>query len=602
MLSEEKKLMTRSRWIYLATALLIGFALCQLSSTGRAEQKKQAFSENDQVVVSGETGQKLDEYLTRLSRFGFSGAALVAKDGKVVLQKAYGYADQSRKMPNTNQTAFDIASLTKQFTAAAILKLEAQGKLKTGDPISKYLPDVPVEKAQITIHQLLTHTSGFNPDFPEGKNVSRRQFIAAILKMPLVAKPGKEYIYANSGYCLLAAIVEEVSGKAYPQFVAEELYKPAGMTRTGCYDDSDRWRETAVAHAYNDSADNGLPTAKPTDWGVRGAYDALTTTGDLYRWITALRKNSVLPESATRKMFSSQVPTNDRGVDYGYGWQVAKDRDGKKVISHGGSHFDGFNASVRWDVDRDVIVIIISNRIFGRLLPLASVEPAFNSIIFRNRFPEVPETPASWTMDLTNLAGTYVFPDGAKWEVAAEDDHLTISAVGQQAIDLLVAANSAEQKRQADFNRRAAAVFNGIAKGDLSEFSKEFKNQAQLERLKPQVSALWKRFEAGHGGFQSLEVIGTVPETEALMTYVKLNFERGSEYRRCRWEDGKLAYILLGEPPFMPTWFVPQSKTDFVGYHVVLGKTVRISFGSAEKAGLLTVHTGKGETIGASKQ
>ncbi|HEX8998904.1 MAG TPA: serine hydrolase domain-containing protein, partial [Blastocatellia bacterium] len=193
-------------------------------------------------TVSGETGGKLDQYLTRLSRFGFSGSILVSRQGKVLLHKSYGWADKQQGIPNTNDTAFDIASLTKQFTAAAILKLEAQGKLKTSDPISRHLPNVPADKAGIAIHHLLTHTSGFDPDFTEGKNITREQFIAGMMKMPLVAETGKEYIYANSGYCLLAAIVEIVSGQPYNKFVVEQLYKPAGMTGTGSYDDPDRWR------------------------------------------------------------------------------------------------------------------------------------------------------------------------------------------------------------------------------------------------------------------------------------------------------------------------------------------------------------------------
>ncbi|HMV83595.1 MAG TPA: serine hydrolase domain-containing protein [Blastocatellia bacterium] len=547
----------------------------------------------DDGTVSGETGAKLDEYLTRLSRFGFSGSVLVAKEGKVLLHKSYGWADKQKGAPNTNETAFDIASLTKQFTAAAILKLETMGKLKTGDPISKYLPEVPPDKAKITIHHLLTHTSGFEPDFPEGKNITREQFVAGMMKMPLVAEVGKEYIYANSGFCLLAAIVETVAGQPYHKFMAEQFYAPLGMTHTGSYDDAERWRNISVAHGYNESTDNGVPTARPSNWGVRGAYDALTTTGDLYKWVTALRGKKALPEAAIKKMFSSQAPTDQRGVDYGYGWLIDKTNSSKIIISHAGSHYEGFNASCRLFVEDNVLFITTTNRIFGRFESAAVIEKALASIVFNDKSPQVPDAVKIAPDQLAKLAGTYTFPTGAKLDVIAETDHLQISALGQEAIDALVAAAPQEQKRLADFNQRAAAVFTGGAKGDFTALAAEFKRPEQVEEMKKAFTGLWRRFETQHGAFKSLEQLGTVPEPEAMMTYVKLNFERGSEYRRVRWEGGKLAYVLQGKPPLIPTWFVAQSADSFAGYHVVIGRTVKLGF---KKDGSLVVLSDKGKT------
>lgn len=568
--------------------LVLVLAVCfQLLSPSVAEGKFNG-------TVSGETGAKLDQYLTRLSRFGFSGSVLAARQGKVLLHKSYGWADKQRGVPNTNETAFDIASLTKQFTAAAILKLEAQRMLKTSDPISRHLPNVPSDKAGITIHHLLTHTSGFDPDFTEGKNITREQFIAGMMKMPLVAETGKEYIYANSGYCLLAAIVETVSGQPYNKFVFEQLYKPAGMSSTGSYDEAERWSKIVVAHGYNESADNGAPTARPSNWGVRGAYDALTTTGDLYKWMTALRNKTVLPDAAVRKLFSVQAPTGQRGVDYGYGWLIDSANSGKTIISHAGSHFEGFNASCRLFVEDDVLVITTTNRIFGRFEPVGVVERAIASIVFNGKSPEVPDAVKIAPEQIAKFAGTYALPTVAKLEVTAENDHLQISATGQEAIDVLIAALPQEQKRHADFNQRAAAVFQGVAKGEFGALAAEFKRPEQVEEFKKAFAGLWRKFETQHGGFKSIESLGTVPEPEALMTYVKLNFERGSEYRRVRWEGGKLAYVLPGKPPLIPTSFVAQSKDSFIGYHVVIGRTVKFSFKNGDS---LIVLSDKGKQI-----
>lgn len=591
----------KTRWTRLRIPVLI---FC-ISMAVWPPDTGNAFSDGrSDGTVSGKNGVKLNQYLTRLSRFGFSGAVLVAQRGKILLHKGYGWADQQHGEANTAQTVFDIASLTKQFTAAAILKLEADGKLKTGDRISQYLPDVPPDKAEITIHHLLTHTSGFDPDFTEGKGITRNQFIAAMLKMPLVAKPGKQFIYANSGYCLLAAIIEIVSAQPYNQFLVEKLYKPAGLTHTGCYDDAARWSQASIAHGYNEATDNGLPTARPSNWGVRGAYDALTTVGDFYKWVTALRNHSVLPEAQVKKLFSPQAPADEPGVNYGYGWLIGKSTEGKTLIKHDGSHFEGFNASCKLYLDDDLVVIVMANRIFGRLLPQNAIEPAIAGILFHGKTPEVPEAISIGPALLKKVVGTYHLPSGARIEVGAEKDHLTVSPWGQEAIDLLLAATPEERNRHAEFNGRAAAIFHGIAKGDYSALDADLKRKEILDEFKAAAAALWRKFEAAHGAFKSLDLLGTVPETEATMTYVQLNFERGSEYRRCRWEQGKLGYILLGAPPLIPTSFVPQSERDFAGYHVVIGRTCHIRFKDDSKAApSLLVLSGTGSVLAtATKQ
>lgn len=597
--------MKTSRSVRWSTILLL--ILLPLLTVGSAAQEQAKPTEDRKAVVSGELGAKLDQYLTRLARFGFSGAVLVAKDGKVLLQKGYGFADEQHGIANTTQTAFDIASLTKQFTATAILKLESQGKLKTSDLISKYLPNIPADKTGITIHHLLTHTSGFDADFTKGKNITREQFVTEILKMPLVAEPGKQHLYANSGYCLLAAIIEVVSNQPYHKFMAD-LFGLAGMTNTGAYDDRERWQGVTVAHGYNDSTDNGLPTARPGDWGVRGAYDALTTVGDLYKWITALRKETLLPGAQVKKMFSAQVPTGEPGLDYGYGWLIGKTGKGKNRIHHDGSHFEGFNASCRIYPDDNVVVIMMTNRLFGRYLPISGADPAINSILFEGKTPAVPDAVNIEPNVLTPLAGNYVLPaeknTASQLMVIAENDHLKISAVGQDAIDMLTAATPEERKLLANYNKRAEAVFSGIARGDFNVLSGELRQKAEAAEFKQAAEALWQRFETKHGTFKSIEPMGTVPETDAVMTYVKLNFERGSEYRRCRWEGGKLAYILQGAPPLLPTRFVPQSKTEFSGYHVVIGRAVKIRFdvdGDGKAISLTYGFPVNGKTVTATK-
>ena len=256
-----------------------------------------------QSIKTNEIAKNLKVYLEKANAYGFSGQVLLAENGQVLLNQAYGFADREKRIPNSLNTVFNIASLTKQFTATAILRLEAEGKLKTSDAIGKYLENVPVDKAEITIHQLLTHTTGM-PRGQDGKKNStkRDEVVAKILQTPLAAKVGEKFIYSNNGYHLLAAIIEKVSGKTYPQYLSENLFKPAGMTQSGFYQD-EKWKPNLVAQTYNEWTK--LPAFNEWNkvWNY-GSGSIISTTTDLYRWFKALSENKILPKEEKEKLFN----------------------------------------------------------------------------------------------------------------------------------------------------------------------------------------------------------------------------------------------------------------------------------------------------------
>src|SRR5438132_1231284 len=208
----------------------------------------------------------LADYFQKVAGLGFSGAVLAVKDGQILLRDGYGWADEKRQIPNTPETIFDIGSITKVFTAVAIMQLEEKGKLKTSDPITKYFREVPSDKSAISLHHLLTHTSGLeHEDFydqsPEQIRLilrDREKFIHRILSFPPAFKPGERRLYSNFGFSFLAAIVEQLSGKSYEEYLRDNIFKPAGMTSTGYT--LPNWNRHRVAHGYNDG---------PTDFGFR---------------------------------------------------------------------------------------------------------------------------------------------------------------------------------------------------------------------------------------------------------------------------------------------------------------------------------------------
>lgn len=314
------------------------------------------------LVVSTDPGATLDRWLVDS---GYQGAVLVAENGKVVLRKGYGEADRETHRPYGPDTVFSIGSITKQFTAAAILKLEMEGKLKVGDPIAKYLPGVPEDKSAITIHELLTHTAGLESDFAgDFEAVSRDEYVKRVLASKLRTPPGKEHYYANSGYSLLGAIVEIASGRPYETYLREHLFLPAGMKETGYR--LPKWEEGREAVGYRGGERWGRMREKR--WAADGPYWALRANGgilstldDLYRWHLALEGDRILSAEEKKKMFTPHVAEGPAGESfYGYGWAISTSPWGTREIGHNGGN-GIFSADFRTFPDDGIVVITASN-------------------------------------------------------------------------------------------------------------------------------------------------------------------------------------------------------------------------------------------------
>ena len=316
-------------------------------------------------VVEGDAGSRLDIHMSALEDAGFSGTVLVAKQGEIVLHKGYGLADRRREIACRPDTIFDIGSITKQFTAAAILKLEMAGKLSADDTLSKHFKDVPPDKAGITLHQLLTHTSGLDHYYGEDTNYAPRELaLEVFFKMPLLLAPGEKFHYSNPGFSILAAVVENVSGMSYEGYLRKELFEPAGMSDTGYT--LPRWDMQRMSRNYNGDKDNGFTFNR--NWGPEGTYwhcfgngCILSSTGDMYRWEQTLQSDRVLSAEARAKLFKPHVPaTGD--ASYGYGWRIGKTARGTSWSGHGGGSGFGVSAAHYRFPDDGVLVVVISNQ------------------------------------------------------------------------------------------------------------------------------------------------------------------------------------------------------------------------------------------------
>lgn len=288
----------------------------------------------------------------------FMGAVLVAKGDTILLSKGYGSADLEWEIPNTPATKFRLGSITKQFTAAAILLLEERGKLSTSDPVKKHMPDAPAAWDAITIHHLLTHTSGI-PNFTSLKEyVSLRgtattvdKTIAVFRDRPLDFAAGERMSYSNSGYLVLGHLIEKLSGGSYEAFVQANLLAPAGMTDSG-YDSNTRIIARRAAGYV--PGPGGFSNAGFIHMTVpHGAGALYSTTGDLLKWERGLLGGKLLSPASLQKML-----TPDKN-NYAYGLVVQTMKD-RRQVAHGGG-IDGFNTSMAHYPASGITVIVLGN-------------------------------------------------------------------------------------------------------------------------------------------------------------------------------------------------------------------------------------------------
>lgn len=310
--------------------------------------------------------QQLDEVIGKFAAYGhFNGSVLVAEEGQVIYQKGFGKANMEWDIPNQPDTKHRLASITKQFTAMMVMQLVAEGKLELDVPVSTYLPDYPVQNGdQITIHQLLTHSSG-TPDIPQDdqKRYRTRESVALFADAPLRFTPGDHFEYSNAGYTLLGYIVETVTEKPYNVVLREKILDPLGMKNTGCDSHHKLIPNRAVGYEY-DKVFGEYYNAKYIDMTVpSGAGCMYSTVEDMFLWDQALYTTKLLPQKYLDLMIEKHII--DGNGHYGYGWmiqQVAIGNTGETVetVGHGG-RIDGFRSRITRIPSQNMTIILLNN-------------------------------------------------------------------------------------------------------------------------------------------------------------------------------------------------------------------------------------------------
>jgi D-alanyl-D-alanine carboxypeptidase len=366
----------------------------------------------------------------------FSGVVLAAKNGEVIFRQAFGIGNREWEIPNTPETKFRIGSITKQFTAAAILRLAERGKLNVADRLGQYFPEIPRSWHDVTIHQLLTHTSGVPsytnlPDFLSRMSLEERtpqQIIELTSGQALDFPSGDRFSYSNTGYVLLGCIVESVSAQTYPAFLNDEFFLPLGMVDSG-YDDTSKIVECRAAGytCIDGKWRHARFIAMSLPYAAGGLY---STADDLYLWSKALMNGDVIQPSLLQEM------VRDQGHGYGYGWFVGS-VGGRSLVNHGGA-INGFLGTLDLHIDDDLTVIVLSN-LQGSEVSLIAERLALTSFGEYQPRHEI----ALAKSELIEFVGVFRLGHRCFLEISLTNESLCASFSGHQRLQLACSGSDA---------------------------------------------------------------------------------------------------------------------------------------------------------------
>jgi D-alanyl-D-alanine carboxypeptidase len=295
----------------------------------------------------------------------FSGAALVAHDGKAIFAQAYGMADREKKVPNKLDTQFRIGSMNKMFTAVAILQLAQAGKLQLSDPVVKFLPDYANKDlaSKVTIHHLLTHTGGtgdfFGPEFDAHRLELKtlNDYVKLYEKRGLQFEPGSKWEYSNYGFLLLGVVIEKVSGRSYYDYVREHVFKPAGMNLTDSLPENEVVAGRSVGYMRDRPNAPWTPNTDKLPFRGTSAGGGYSTVEDFLRFANALESHKLLDAEHTKLLITGKVDT-PRGSQYAYGFMA--EQSGMRCFGHGGGA-PGMNGDLGICPESGYVIVVLAN-------------------------------------------------------------------------------------------------------------------------------------------------------------------------------------------------------------------------------------------------
>lgn len=450
-------------------------ALLTLSAGAQSLNTKQLTAEFDKILTEqfkpDETGC----------------AALVAKNGQVIYRKAFGLADLELNVPMQPDMVFRIGSVTKQFTAIAILQLMEQGKLSLQDEITKYLPDYPMHGHSITIEHLLTHTSGIKSytNIPEFRTMMRTdmapmEIIEKNKALPMEFAPGTKWNYNNSGYIILGYIIEKVSGKTYAEYLQENFFTPLGMTGSYYGDNTKIIKNRASGYQPGEGGTVNADYLSMTLPYAAGSI--MSTVDDLYKWNRALHSYKLVKKETLDMAHTPYKLADGKPVGYGYGWSLSE-LQGSRTIEHGGG-INGYLSFAVYLPDEDVFVVLLSNS--------NGKAPEFNSLRMAAiaAGKPLPSTELKLSEEaMKEYTGIFADEEGTERSITLDEGSLKSSRQGGTMRKLI----PVEKDKFLFENSFTSLKFNRDASGKI--ISATFNDRGNLSELKKTAKPLDSRKE-----------------------------------------------------------------------------------------------------------
>ncbi|UBZ14968.1 beta-lactamase family protein [Flagellimonas marinaquae] len=370
---------------------------------------------NAQDKETKQLTDRLDSLYTELNIYGeFNGNVLIAKNGKEIYCKSFGFSDKEKGISLSPSSIFYLASVSKQFTATTVVLLANKKKLKYSDPITQYLPELS-SYHNVTIENLLHHTSGlpdyadlFKKDWESIQTITNEEVIKrlGIQKPELQFAPGEKWQYSNTGYLLLASIIERVSKQTYGAFLEEHIFGPLNMDHTKVlFVHKNKITNPQIAKAHYDNPDD-LEYVQKLD-GTYGQAKIYSTVRDLLKWDRALKNNLLVSQKDKESMFTSSLLNSGKETGYGFGWHIKYEEPFKKMVNHSG-YFPGYLTYLEHHIDHDMTIVILQNnenRTGKKRLPIVETRNILYHIPIKNDV-RLPET------ILQKYAGVYINDKG----------------------------------------------------------------------------------------------------------------------------------------------------------------------------------------------
>ena len=527
-------------------------------------------------------------YLDGLAAFGFAGQIVVAEGDSVIAELASGVADRGGRRIGPD-TRFALGSITKSVTAALVVHLAEQGKLSLDDTLARWLVGVPNEKRRITLRMLLTHTSGLPLDADAvDEDDSRDQVVAKTLAEPLRAVPGERFLYSNAGYQLLAAVLEQATGRTYVELAHDAMLLPSGMRSSGT---GARFAASVrdVAMARNEWTMNGSLRDWRQKWAGSGAGDLVSTALDLHRWARTLQGAGPLSIGALDTMMVRRQPLA-RALFYGFGLYLVPEADAPDRVSIGGD-VPGYHAAA-WFMrraPRRITAVVMSGERYGRSLPVTAIQRTLWRLL--EGVPVMlPPATVSWPHErLEALAGAWEVGEGGTLVLERDADALRMLLAGPDAMALVSGSDSLGTRAALDARaerlwRAASAPTDSALRGELHEVEQKF----WLEPLRRAMAERIRRY----GALEAVTPEGTIALpwlTNGSRTYARLRFVRGETRASLAWLENGLLDVAFDEerpaPILLP--LAPSAEGGLVAWDLLDGRTVRLEpFMDAKGPGL----------------